>query len=201
MTKRSPTAYNFLTKDTTLRDKIKSEHPEWQHTEIMSEYAKLWKNYTDEQKKPYVEMAKKAKEEFVPTPSVEEGGEEEVQKVVQKKKRAKTAFIFYLYDTSIRDKVKKEHPEFKPKDLTSHISKMWKELTPEDKKPWEDMSNKQKQEYLENPVYEDKIVKNKKPMVSHITQERAHQLENMIGELRKQVEELKELYEKKVGGK
>jgi hypothetical protein len=196
MPKRAPTAYNFLTKDKELRQKIKDEHPDWNHTDIMAEYARLWKmEWTDEQRKPYEELAKKAKEEFIATEESQDGGEIETVKV---KKRAKTAFIFYLYDPKVRDPVQEAHPEYKPKDLTSHISKMWKLLSDEDKKPWEDLSNKQKQEFLENPIYEEKKVKVKKPPPTQLTVDRTQQLEIMVENLQKQIKELHTLYEEKL---
>ena len=195
MPKRAPTAYNFLTKDKELRQKLKDQHPEWNHTDIMAEYARLWKTeWTDEQRKPYEEMAKKAKEEFVAT---EEPQENKVETVMVKK-RAKTAFIFYLYDPKVRDPVKQAHPEYKPKDLTSHISKMWKQLSDQDKKPWEDLSNQQKQEYLKNPVYEEKKVKVKKAPPTQLTVDRTQQLEIMVENLQKQIQELHALYEEKL---
>ena len=196
MPKRAPTAYNFLTKDKELRQKLKDEHPEWNHTDIMAEYARLWKTeWTDEQRKPYEELAKKAKEEFIATEEPQESGKVET---VQVKKRAKTAFIFYLYDPKVRDPVKQAHPEYKPKDLTSHISKLWKLLTDQDKKPWEELSNKQKQEYLENPVYEEKKKKVKKIPPTQLTVDKTQQLEIMVETLQKQIQELHKLYEEKL---
>lgn len=196
MPKRAPTAYNFLTKDKELRQKIKDEHPDWNHTDIMAEYARLWKTeWTDEQRKPYEELAKKAKEEFIATEDSQDGGEIETVKV---KKRAKTAFIFYLYDPKVREPVQEANKDYKPKDLTSHISKMWKLLTDEEKKPWEELSNKQKQEYLENPIYEEKKVKVKKTPPTQLTVDRTQQLEIMVENLQKQIKELHTLYEEKL---
>jgi hypothetical protein len=201
MPKRSPTAYNFLTMDTVLRKEITDAHPDWPNHKIMSEFGRLWTCYTPEQKKPYNELAKKAKEDFQSTPTnteinTETNTEEDV-KVIMVKKKAKSAFMFYLYDETIRESVKKEHQDLKPKELTSYISKMWNELTKEDKKPWEDLSLKEKQEYETNPVYQEKKVKSKKTPPTELTIERTHQLELMVEDLKKQVNELKALLQEK----
>ena len=190
MTKRAPTAYNFLTKDKDLRTKMKSDHPDWTQNDIMEEYGRLWKEMSNEDKQKYVDQAEQAKESFVPSPS-STNEKEYVTKTTLV--RAKTAFMHYLYDPNIRGPIKEENKEYKPSDLTQHISKMWGGLNDDEKKPWEEKSEKQKQELLDNPQYKTKKVKKPKEKEETRTQE----LEKMVASLQKQIEELKTLYEQK----
>lgn len=120
-----------MTKDPSLRETIKEEHPEWQLTsgkwsqpDFMAEYARRWKTMTTEEKAPYVEQARVAKENFVPSqPSSTEqvSRSEEPQ---QKPKKAMSSWMFFLHDPTIRDPIKKELYLEKIKELkeTSEMS-------------------------------------------------------------------------------
>ncbi|KAH7832516.1 putative high mobility group protein B2 [Monocercomonoides exilis] len=60
--KRPAQAYILYVSD--KRAEIKEKHPDYKNTEIISEAAKLWKEASASEKKPYEDKAKKLKEKY-----------------------------------------------------------------------------------------------------------------------------------------
>jgi hypothetical protein len=163
--KRSPTAYNFLTKDKELRTRLISENPEWKQTDVMSEYSRLWNSWDATDKQKYVDLAREAKEAFTPPPSDEETSDDSTpthQEVIMRPKKARTSFFCYLHNAEVRNKTKEENPDLKVTELTTLISTQWKAFSDEDKQPWKDISDKEKVDLLENPQMVEKKVNKKK---------------------------------------
>ena len=170
--KRSPTAYNFLVKDQTLRQTIKKENPDWTHPQVMAEFSRLWKSYTPEEKQPYVDQAARAKAEFQPSTDTNTDtttNSNAQPSFTEKPKRAKTPFFHYLYDPNIRDPVKSTNPNLKGSEITKIISEQWSKLSPEEKQPWEQKHLQEKQELIDNPQMVQKKVKNTKSSTTSTT--------------------------------
>ena len=64
-----------------------------------------------------------------------------------KPKKATNAFM--LFTSAMRDQVKADHPELKPKEISKKMGELWAELSDEDKEPYVEKAEKLKAEYLE----------------------------------------------------
>ena len=52
-------AYNFFVAE--KRNQVKDAHPDWKFGEISREVGRMWKELTEEQRKPYEEQAENSK--------------------------------------------------------------------------------------------------------------------------------------------
>jgi hypothetical protein len=64
-----------------------------------------------------------------------------------KPKKATNAFM--LFTAAMRDQVKEDHPELKPKEISKKMGELWADLSDEDKEPHVEKAEKLKAEYLE----------------------------------------------------
>ena len=71
-------AYNFYVAE--VRAKVKEENPDMKFGDISKKVGEMWKALSEEEKKPYQEMADKNKEE---------GGEKKTKKEKKEKKESK----------------------------------------------------------------------------------------------------------------
>ena len=184
MTKRPPTAYNFVTKDSALKEKLRAAHPDWSHQEMMSEFARLWKEgFSEEEKQKYYDQAKEARENWTPL------DDSDTNETTQKAKRAQSAYFHFA--ASRRGHLKQENPSLKITDLSKLIGAEWKELSDEDKQPFVDHHEKEKKELLENPIYiEKKVKKSKVDRQPTPSSDEVTALKNLIINLQQQVKEL-----------
>ena len=73
-----------------------------------------------------------------------------------KPKKATNAFM--LFTAAMRDQVKEDHPELKPKEISKKMGELWAELSDEDKEPHVEKAEKLKAEYLEKKAkWEDEM--------------------------------------------
>lgn len=224
MKKRSPTAYNFLTKDKELRAQMLRENPEWKQPQVMAEYSRLWKTYTPEEKEKYILLAEQAKKEFeqakdaAPLDSDSNSSDSE-SAIVEKPKKARTPFFCYLHDPEVRAAAKEAHPDLKVAQLTKEISSDWKAMSEDEQAPWKQKSEDEKEELLKNPIMvkrktkktkkskkeknkdkdnemndnNDKVTVDKELHARVLALEQQRQeLTNMVLELRKQIEEIRD---------
>ena len=63
-----------------------------------------------------------------------------------KPKKATNAFM--IFTAAMRDQVKEDHPELKPKEISKKMGELWAELSDEDKEPHVEMAEKFKAVYL-----------------------------------------------------
>lgn len=82
-------------------------------------------------------------------------------------KKARSAYILYTIDTTVRSKVKKENPDAKLGEISKILGKQWKALSDKEKKKYTDASEKEKAEVdklkKEKPeLFEKKEKKEKK---------------------------------------
>lgn len=205
--KRSPTAYNFLTKDKQLREELKRTNPEWKQPEMLAEYSRLWETWGDEEKKKYLDQAAEAKANFVPTTTdttTDNTTSQPVTEETQRKKKARTPFFCYLHDPDIRTAAKEKQPDLKITELTKVISKEWKELTEEEKETWATMAADEKKNLEENPIWVTKKTKKARgsvaplpvaPVQPTLDNQRLLSAEQTIQDLLNQVKELTRLME------
>lgn len=186
MNKRGPSPYNCYTKDTTIRNEIREQHPEWSVSQIMSEIATRWKALSNDDRQKYVDQSNKEKISSINNIT---------HTTITKAKRSRTPYMFYLYDPSIRDPVKLDNPEFKPSDITSFIAKQWNTLSLEARQPWIDKSLKERQELADNPIMVS--VTKKKKGENDIISKRIDYLFTKIEDLSSQIAEIKSILAQK----
>ena len=218
--KRSPTAYNFLTKDKELRAHMLRENPEWKQPQVMAEYSRLWKTWTPEEKEKYILLAEQAKKEFeqakeaAPLDSDSAPSDSE-SAIVEKPKKARTPFFCYLHDPEVRAAAKEAHPDLKVAQLTKEISSDWKAMSEDEQAPWKQKSEDEKEELLKNPIMVKRKTKKKSKKKSKnemnndknktkgtgdpelharvlALEQQRQELTNMVLELRKVIEEIRE---------
>ena len=193
MSKRPLSAYNYFTKDTELREKIKNENPDWSNSKIMAHLGELWRDMDDTSKSPYLAKASDEKKNWIP---IEENPPKKVE-IKTRNKKAKSPYFQYLYDPAVRKPIQDENPEWKPKQLTTAIATKWNSLTDEQKKPWIKKTETEKLELIANPILVQ--VKNKPKPVKE-SDDRIYNLEKdnkdfekRIAILENEVENLKKL--------
>lgn len=183
---RPKNAYNFYCQTSKDKEEIKTQHPDWSGVEILKELAKKWSSLNKEEKQPYEQQAQEAKEEF----SKLEGGSDSFLITEEKvKKRPRSAYIHYSYNPEVRDKIKKDHPDWKVTQIASHLGKQWNSMTDKDRKKWVDLSLKEKAELEANPVW--KLVKRKKKQVESQSDSRISQLEQLVHQLTNEIKNIK----------
>ena len=184
MNKRPPTAYNFVTKDSELKDRLRGEHPEWSHQNMMSECARLWKEgFSDEEKQKYLDLAKEASDNWVPP-------DDDSIETIKKHKRPQSAYFHFA--ASRRGSLKEENPKLKVTELSKLIGAEWKELTEDDKKPFIDLHEKEKQELIDNPIIIEKKIKKPKvdKNISSPDSDQINALTKLISSLTNEVSDL-----------
>lgn len=175
MSKRAPSAYNFLTKDKELRSQLLKENPEWSQSDLMVKYGELWRSWTPEQRQKYIDQANEAKQSFVPTNQTRTNN-------IMRKKRAKTPYFHYLYDEDTRKEIEKNNPGIKQARLTKIAAERWNNLTESQKQPWYLKYEEEKKQLLENPIMIEVKQTNKIDNSSNL-ENRIAQIEQSIIEL------------------
>ncbi|KAL4108905.1 hypothetical protein PRIC1_000614 [Phytophthora ramorum] len=109
--KRALSAFMFFSND--IRDTVKREMPELQFLEISSEIGRRWKQITDEDRKPYDELAaadkrryQEEKEDYVPDPSFAAAKGSRKKKDPNAPKRALSAYFFFCNEIRQEKRVK-----------------------------------------------------------------------------------------------
>ena len=126
-----------------MRSQVKEDNPEMKATEITSELGRLWQELKEdddrkEELAEYEQLALEEKEVYDALPADE--------KVVSKK-RGKSAYVFFC--KSNRSVLKEENPDMSASEITSELSRLWKELK-------EDVDKKDELAEYEQLAAEDK---------------------------------------------
>merc|ERR1719197_312754 len=173
-------------------------------TETTKLIAKMWKDASEKEKKPYAESYKKDKATFdrlLHAYQMSRSYKEHQEKMAAwrihctkkpfKKdpnapKKPLTAWFIYAQDE--RPKVVEEFPEFKGKvtEVMKEVSNRWKKLSAEEQKPWVDQNTKAKEEYTKALAAYEKSEEYKA-----YTQEKSAYLEKMKAERRRLIKEAK----------
>ena len=136
--KRGPSAYNLYMKDPTVREKADGESA----VEKMGAIAAMWKELSEEDKRPYVEEAARLKAELSDASDAESVASDSTSGSISsgpakkekkaRKPRGPSAYNLYMKDPAIRNKADGESA----KEKMGAIAAMWKELSEEDKRPY-----------------------------------------------------------------
>jgi hypothetical protein len=135
--KRGLTSYLAFVKDqrsTIAKDGMSPQN-------VMRAVAQKWKTLTDEEKAPYVEMARKDREA-----KALEAGIDVSKKSKRKIKRAATGYICYTKAT--RAIVSAEDPTLSPQEVTKVMAGLWTALDAEGRKPYMEEAALDKQRWL-----------------------------------------------------
>ena len=189
MVKRSPTAYNFVTKDKELKEKLRLEHPDWTHPQYMAEFGRLWKEgFSSEEKQKYLDQAKEAKENW--TPPIED--EDTLEDNTTKTKKPQSAFFHF---SSIRRPIIREsNPDIKMTEVSKQIGEEWGKLTDEEKLPYHKLHEEEKEALLKSPILITRKIKKKSKNVSNNldNNEELNSLLLLVSNLTKEVALMKE---------
>ena len=132
----------YILFSTDKRAEVKAENPEMKTTEISSLLGKMWKKIKEEDSYEYRKYMYLAKEDKVRYESEmksyipEDTDTEKVEKV--KKKREKSAWQYFSEE--MRPKLKEEG--FIGRDVTSELSKRWKQLNDTQKSKYKKVEKK-----------------------------------------------------------
>ncbi|EGD82590.1 hypothetical protein PTSG_03243 [Salpingoeca rosetta] len=136
-----------------VRPAIMQQHPNASVTEVAKLIGAQWRQLTDEQKKPYNDMArtdreryKEAMKNYVPTPGFEEGGRRRKKKKdPNAPKKPKSAY--FVFAETRRDALRAQYPEDRVSDTAKRTGEEWRGMTEEQKRPFQLKAQELKQEY------------------------------------------------------
>ena len=145
--KRARSAYTLYSMDPAVRQAVKTAHPEAEFGEISKHIAAQWKQLSAEDKHPYEEQSQQEKAKVAEAKA--QAATTVVVAAPPKVKRARSAYTLYSMDTTVREAVKKAHPEADFGALSKHIATQWKGLSEEQRKPYVTESNAEKAKVAE----------------------------------------------------
>ncbi len=119
--------------------------------DLMTELAKLWKALSDEDKKPYNEKAKQARDEQSSS-DTEAQPKELAKKEKEDKPKKKRVSGYILFQKAMRDEAKQsledaadeDQPKIKQSAVLSELGRMWKALSDEEREEWNEKAAEQK---------------------------------------------------------
>eukprot|EP00636_Phaeomonas_parva_P006006 CAMPEP_0118863380 /NCGR_PEP_ID=MMETSP1163-20130328/8271_1 /TAXON_ID=124430 /ORGANISM="Phaeomonas parva, Strain CCMP2877" /LENGTH=781 /DNA_ID=CAMNT_0006797381 /DNA_START=105 /DNA_END=2450 /DNA_ORIENTATION=+ len=158
--KKAMSAFMFFSN--AKREEIKKANPEFSITDISKEAGRLWREMTDDEKKPYQAQADadkeryaKAMESYEPPEASDDDGEEE--ETGGKKKRAKAKkdpdapkknlTAFFHFQAAKREQVKADNPEMKIADIGREMGRLWGAMTDAEKAPFQAKAEEDKARY------------------------------------------------------
>uniref|UniRef100_M4BJB0 HMG box domain-containing protein n=1 Tax=Hyaloperonospora arabidopsidis (strain Emoy2) TaxID=559515 RepID=M4BJB0_HYAAE len=146
--KRALSAFMFFSND--IRDTVKKEMPELQFLEISSEIGRRWKKITDEERRPYDELAAadkrrymEEKEDYVPDPSFE------TTKGTRKKKDPNAPKRALRPVTRTRARRSRRLPRSWPRVARAAGQKRWRALPDKKRVKYQKMHEEAKVKYLQ----------------------------------------------------
>ena len=137
------------------RPQLKAEQPNLANTALTSKMGEEWKSLSDAAKDKYIAQANKDKQRYIkelesysppedaPKPKGRQGKKK--AKDLNAPKKPMTAFFFFQGE--VREKVKKDNPELKQKELVTKIGAMWRAAGAKDKEKFEQMAKKDRVRY------------------------------------------------------
>ena len=142
--KRGRSAYAFYMKDSSVREAIQKAHPDWEFGQVSKALGEQWKAMDTTQRQPYVDQSDAEKAEVqAAQPDVTE---EATPGVVVKPKRARSAYAYYMKDTSVREAIQKAHPDWDFGEVSKAIGEQWKAMDTTQRQPYVDQSEAEKAE-------------------------------------------------------
>jgi hypothetical protein len=156
--KRARSAYTLYSSDPSVREKVKSAHPEADFGALSKLIAIQWKELSSDDKTHYEEASATEKEKMAIDKLT--SGEQAPCKV---RKRARSAYTLYTMNIEVKSKVKIDHPDAGFSDFSKILASQWKALSDEDRQPYIDANIKEKEEMAANPPVLDQTSETKKP--------------------------------------
>ncbi|TDH67874.1 hypothetical protein CCR75_005332 [Bremia lactucae] len=148
--KRALSAFMFFSND--IRDTVKKEMPDLPFLGISSEIGRRWKQISDEDRRPYDELAaadkrryQEEKEDYVPDPSFESSKSSRKKKDPNAPKRALSAYFFFCND--IRQQVRDENPNKKITEIATLLAEKWRALPDKKRAKYQKMNDEAKVKY------------------------------------------------------
>jgi len=125
--KRGRSAYTLYSSDKEVRDAVKSANPDASFGGISKILSKQWKELSDELKQPYIKQSDLEKQKTA------------AEKLASKpaKTRAKSAYLHYSMDPTIRENARKSNPNIGVTELAKILGKQWRTLKDSEKVPYQ----------------------------------------------------------------
>ncbi|KAE9048133.1 hypothetical protein PR003_g735 [Phytophthora rubi] len=150
--KRALSAFMFYSND--IRETVKKEMPELAFLQISSEIGRRWKQISDEERRPYDELAaadkrryQEEKEDYVPDPSFETTKGSRKKKDPNAPKRALSAYFFFCNE--IRQEVRDENPNKKITEIATLLAERWRALPDKKRVKYQKMNEEAKVKYAQ----------------------------------------------------
>jgi hypothetical protein len=142
------------------RAEFVKKNPTAKLTEITKELSKQWNALSDKDKEVYVEKFNADKERFAKERKeiLDKVSEEDRDYKDSKPKKAINAYVFFMKDESIREKLRSEHQKL----IAEGVNKSWMQFIPT---IWEKMSPTEKEKY--EKLAEDDVKRFQKEMVEY----------------------------------
>ncbi|KAE9026697.1 hypothetical protein PF005_g290 [Phytophthora fragariae] len=150
--KRALSAFMFYSND--IRETVKKEMPELAFLQISSEIGRRWKQISDEERRPYDELAaadkrryQEEKEDYVPDPSFETTKGSRKKKDPNAPKRALSAYFFFCNE--IRQEVRDENPNKRITEIATLLAERWRALPDKKRVKYQKMNEEAKVKYAQ----------------------------------------------------
>ncbi|KAE9258329.1 hypothetical protein PF002_g233 [Phytophthora fragariae] len=148
--KRALSAFMFYSND--IRETVKKEMPELAFLQISSEIGRRWKQISDEERRPYDELAaadkrryQEEKEDYVPDPSFETTKGSRKKKDPNAPKRALSAYFFFCNE--IRQEVRDENKRIT--EIATLLAERWRALPDKKRVKYQKMNEEAKVKYAQ----------------------------------------------------
>eukprot|EP01090_Pellita_catalonica_P012629 TRINITY_DN2798_c0_g1_i1.p1 TRINITY_DN2798_c0_g1~~TRINITY_DN2798_c0_g1_i1.p1 ORF type:complete len:217 (+),score=51.08 TRINITY_DN2798_c0_g1_i1:136-786(+) len=145
--KRSLTAYMFFCQAT--RPELKKTEPNLTFGEVGKKLGSMWKALSEEEKKPYVQKATKAKGDYVEAYKeykVKHPNSSDDEKPARKKRKKrkkkdpnapkKPCSAFFFFSKKQRPQIRKDNPEATFGEIGKLIGAAWRALSEDDREPF-----------------------------------------------------------------
>ncbi len=138
-----------------VRPSIMQQHPNASVTEVAKLIGAQWRQLTDDQKRPYTEMARKDRERYkeamqhyTPTPGYEDTGRRRRKKKdPNAPKKPKSAY--FIYAETRRADLRQQFPDDRVSDTAKRTGEEWRNMNDEDKRPFREQAEVLKKQYDE----------------------------------------------------
>ncbi len=132
--KRAKSAYTLYSSDQAVREKVTSENPDADFGSISKIISAQWKALSPQLKKPYLDASAQEKSEMA--------AQKEANK--PKKSRAKSAYLHYSMNETVRSAAKAAHPDKSVTELAKVLGAQWKALSEEERAPYKKAYDEEK---------------------------------------------------------
>ena len=136
-TKRARSAYAFYMKDASVRGAIQAAHTDWSFGEVSKEIGATWKALDESGRQPYLDQSNAEKAELLTVAPV-------AVSAPTRKKRARSAYNFYMMDASVREGIQTAHPEWKFGEVSKALGEQWKGLDATGRQAYVDKADEDK---------------------------------------------------------